>query len=552
MRIHLFRDAVRAKEIVTVLLRYRFDEILRTIETPASWLSRITPSVKGNYTLWQRTRFAIEELGPTFVKAAQLLSTRPDILPRELIEELKHLRDRVTPVPFDKIQHRLEDLLGDEIDVHFREFNETPVASGSVGQVYHAIHRATGQPVAIKVQRPGIRKPVTIDLEIIAWFAEQLHQYFPALRPFDLPTVVTELKQGILNELDFSIEARNNTLFNALNQSPDRVFAPEVLSEYTDERLLVTQWVEGVSPDAEGIDPEVRVRLARDGGDSFFSQITVTGFFHGDPHGGNILVTPDHRLCFLDWGLAGQLTGAMRYHLIDLFAACQEGNAERVTRIGIQMGRSTRRIDRVRLEKAVTATLFKHADSLREMRKLGHLIFDLIFVFGSHGIHVTRDYTLLARAVISIEQTALSLDSDFNLAEVGEPYVKQLTFERWNPLKLGRQLITTGRERLTTLAELPDDLQRLLHRIEDEDIQVQLRHQNLERTTEGIHAAFSRLSLAVIIGSLFIGSSLVITTGVKPFIWGYPAIGIAGYVFSGVIGIKFVWDLWRAGHHKSK
>jgi ubiquinone biosynthesis protein len=551
VRIHLFRDAVRAKEIVSVLLRYRFDEILRTIDTPASWLSRITPAVKGNYSLWQRTRFAIEELGPTFVKAAQLLSTRPDILPRELIEELKLLRDKVKPVPFERIRPVLAELLGEEPELHFQDFVEEPVASGSIGQVYRARLRTTGEAVAIKVQRPGIRKPVTIDLEIMAWFAEQLHQHLPGLRPFDLPTVVRELRQGILNELDFTIEARNNTLFNALNQSPDRVFAPDVLSEFTDERLLVTKWIDGQTPEAVTVPSEDRPRIARNGGDSFFSQITVTGFFHGDPHGGNILVTPDQRLCFLDWGLAGQLTRAMRFNLIDLFSACQEGNAERVTRIGAQMGRSTRRVDRVQLEKSVTATLFKHADSLRTMRGLGHLIFDLIFDFGSHGIHLTRDYTLLARAVISIEETALQLDPAFNLAEVGEPYVRQLSFERWNPLKLSRHLLTTGRARLATLSELPDDLQRLLHRIEDEDIQVQLRHQNLERTTEGIQAAFSRLSLAVLIGSIFIGSSLVITTGVKPLLWGYPAIGIVGYLLSGMIGLKFVWDLWRSGsHHK--
>lgn len=550
MRIHLFRDAVRAKEIVTVLLRYRFDEILRTIDTPAALLSRITPSVKGNYTLWQRTRFAIEELGPTFVKAAQLLSTRPDILPRELIDELKDLRDNVKSVPFEQIRPVLEKELGEELESHFSSFEETPIASGSIGQVHRAILRRTGEPVGVKIQRPGIRKPIVSDLEIITWFAEQLHQHLPALRPFDLPTVVQELRQGILNELDFNIEARNNTLFNALNQSPEQVFAPEVLPEFTDDRLLVTKWVEGSPPSETGLSEEEKAKLAHDGGDSFFSQIIVTGFFHGDPHPGNLLVTPDGRLCFLDWGLAGQLTGAMRYFLIDLFAACQEGNAERVTRIGIMMGRSTRRIDKVKLEKAITATLFKHAASLREMRNLGHLIFDLIFDFGSNGIHISRDYTLLARAVISIEETAKQLDPDFNLAAAGEPYVRQLTLDRWNPLKLSRQLITTGRERLATLAELPNDVQRLLHRIEDEDIQVNLRHQNLERTTEGIHAAFSRLSLAVIIGSLFIGSSLVITTGVKPFIWGYPAIGIAGYVFSGVIGMKFVWDLWRAGHHK--
>ncbi|MFW6354239.1 MAG: ABC1 kinase family protein, partial [Verrucomicrobiota bacterium] len=549
---HLFRDAVRAKEIVTVLLRYRFDEILRQIDTPAAWLARITPAVKGNYTIWQRVRFAIEELGPTFVKAAQLLSTRPDILPRELIEELKELRDNVKPLPFEKMRPVLEKALGEPFEKNFEALNEEPVASGSMGQVYRARHRASGREVAIKIQRPGIHKPITIDLEIIGWFAEQLHQNISSLRPFDLPTVVEELRKGVQDELDFRIEAGNASLFNALNQSPGQVFAPAVFEEYTDERLLVSEWVVGTPPDELHTTHIAGHRLARAGGDSFFAQITVTGFFHADPHPGNLLVTDNGRLCFLDWGLAGQLTRAMRFFLVDLFSACQEGNAERVSRIAIQMGASTRRIDRVMLEKAVTALLFRHADNLKEMRRLGHLIFDLIWVFGANGIHVARDYTLLARAIISIEESALKLDPEFNLAEVGKPFVRQISWERWNPITNARHVMATARERLATLAELPTDLQRLLHRIEDEDIQVQLEHQNLERATDGINHAFSRLALAIIIGSLFIGSSLVITTGVQPYLWGYPAIGLLGYLLSGMIGLKFVWDLFRAGNYKKR
>lgn len=552
--LNLFRDAVRAKEIVTILLRYRFDEILKQIDAPTAWLTKITPAIKGNYTLWQRVRLALEDLGPTFVKAAQLLSTRPDILPRELIDELKELRDQVKPCPFSEISPILEKALGGEVEDAFDDFEKEPLASGSVGQVYRARHRASGQAVVIKVQRPGIRKAITVDLEIIAWFAEQLEANFPGLRPFDLPTVVEELRQGIEDELDFRIEARNNTLFNALNQSPNEVFAPLVLEEYTEKVLLVTGWVDGTSPDdlaeKNTFTMEQRRELARTGGDSFFSQITVTGFFHGDPHPGNLIVTTDGRLCFLDWGLAGQLTREMRYFLVDLFAACQEGNAERVSRIAIRMGASTRRIDRVTLEKDVTALLFRHSNNLKEMRRLGHLIFDLIWVFGSNGIHVARDYTLLARSIISIEETAQRLDPEFNLAEVGKPYVEQLNWDRWNPLKNGRNFLNTTRERLIKLSELPADFQRLLHRLEDEDISVNLKHQNLTNATEEIQSAFSVLSLAVIIGSIFIGSSLVITTGVKPLLWGYPAFGILGYLLSGVIGLKFAWDLWRTGKHK--
>lgn len=550
---HLFRDAVRAKEIVAVLVKYRFDELLKTIQTPGQWLARLTPQVNASAPLWERVRRAVEELGPTFVKAAQILSTRPDILPKELIDEFKELRDHVSPLPIETIQPRLEGLLGAPIEEVFRVFDATPVASGSIGQIYRAQLREDNSWVAVKVQRPGIRKKIEVDLEIIAWFAAQMHQYLHKLRPYDLPAVVDELRKGLTMELDFAVEARNATLFNALNQSPNKVFAPKVYNGFTDERLLVTEFVEGTPPDAIGAEFNgQRAELAHTGGQSFFHQIVVTGFFHGDPHPGNLHVAGDGRICFLDWGLAGQLTREMRYHVIDLFAACQEGDAERVSRIAVRMGRSTRRINHAQLEKAVTATLFKNAENLRKMQNLGKLIFELIFVFGSNGIHITRDYTLLARAVISIEETAKILDPDFNLAEVGKPYIRQITMERWNPFKWGRQFANEAREKVAILAALPNDLQRLIHRLEDEDIGLQLKHTGLERASDTVHAAFSRLSLAVIIGALIIGSSIVITTGVQPLLWGYPAIGILGYVLSGLMGLRVAWDIFRSSHSQRR
>ncbi len=549
---HLFRDAVRAKQIIAVLLKYRFDELLKKFDLPGRWLTRLAPKAQTSAPLWERVRMAVEELGPTFVKAAQVLSTRPDILPAELIEEFKGLRSKVTPRPFDEMRPLIENLLGRPIDQVFSAFETTPVASGSLGQIYKARLAESGDWVSVKIQRPGIRKPVEIDLEIIAWFANQMHQHIPALRPFDLPVVVDELKIGMMKELDFSVEARHVILFNALNQNPARVYAPKVYPEFTDERLLVTEWIDGVPPDEIELPPEDAKRIARNGGESFFEQIVVSGFFHGDPHPGNIFIVDRERICFIDWGLAGQLTREMRFNVIDLFAACQQGDAERVAQIAIRMGRSTRRIDHNYLEKAVTATLFKHAESLRKMENLGQLIFELIFVFGSNGIHITRDYTLLARAVISIEETAKALDPDFNLAEVGKPYIRKLTMDRWNPLTWGKHLASETREKLGVIADLPNDVQRILHRIEDEDIGLQLKFTGLERSSDTIHSAFSRLSLAVIIAALIIGSSIVITTGVSPMLWGYPAIGIIGYMLSGLMGLRVAWDIVRSGHATKK
>ena len=551
MKLHLIRDAVRAKEIVSILLRYRFDQVLENTDTPAAWLSRLVPSVRQGMPIWRRVRLAVEELGPTFIKVGQVLSTRPDILPRELIEELEQLQDRITPIPFDRMRPVLERELAQPMEEIFSEFNETPSAVGSLGQIHRARMRADGREVAVKIQKPGLKRPVQTDLEIMAWLVEQMHTNMPALQPYDLPSVLQELKQGLLKELDFSIEARNTIVFNSLNQFPEKVFAPEVLEVYTTPRLIISEWIDGQPPSRKLFSPEQASAIATTGGNSFFSQIVITGFFHGDPHPGNILITPDGRLCLLDWGLAGQLTRRMRYALIDLFEGCARRDAAMVTRTAMQMGRTPYRMQRTELEKAITTVLFKYDADLKRMENIGSVIFELVFILGSHGIHVARDYTLLAKAIISLERTSTLLDPGFNLAKVGEPYIRKLNWERWNPSNLLHMVMGDLREKLTRVSELPQDLQRLLHLLEDGHLPLILEHRGVNRATNTIHHAFSRLSLAVIIGSLIIGSSLVINTGMKPLLWGYPAIGLIGYLLSAAIGAYVTFDILRSGRKTS-
>jgi ubiquinone biosynthesis protein len=550
VKLHLIRDAVRAKEIVKIILKYRFDQILENTDLPAAWLTRFVPAVNEKLSLWRRIRLAFEELGPTFIKIGQVLSTRPDILPMELIIELEALQDQITPLPFDKMQPALERELGCPYSDVFKDFNTVPAASASLGQIYKARLKSSGQEVAVKVQKPGLRKPIRIDLEIMEWLAEQIHENIDALRPYDLPTVLDELKQGLLDELNFSIEARNANVFNSLNQFPDQVFAPEVIETYTTSRLLVCEWIDGKPPVRSKFAPEDAAAMATTGGNSFFSQIVMTGFFHGDPHPGNILITPDHRLCLLDWGLAGQLTSRMRYALIDLFTACAKRDAAMVTRVALQLGRVPHRMQRTQLEKAVTTVLFKYDADLKRMENIGQVIFELVFIFGSHGIHVARDYTLLAKAIISLERTATLLDPEFNLAAVGEPYIRKLNWERWNPQNLATNLMAEWREKLVHLSELPQDMQRILHRMEDGTLPLTLEHKGVYRATHTIHHAFSRLSLAVIIGSLVIGSSIVINTGIQPLLWGFPAIGLIGYLLSAAIGAYVAFDILRSGRRR--
>ncbi len=524
-------------------MRYGFEDILQQLETPPGWLTRLVAHKTEGLTTWQRIRRACEELGPTFVKIGQVLSTRPDVLPESLIEELRLLRDRVHAEPFEKIKPVLVEGLEGELEDYFTEWNSTPVASGSIAQIYVARLRTDQSQVAVKIQRPGIYNAILSDLDILAWLAQQVHLYVDALRPFDLPNVVEELRSGLLRELDFRNEAHNARLFNTVNPYPTKVFAPKVNESLSSRKVLVTEWVEGVSPTQGGLTEPERKLLAYNGGNSVFHQIIIAGFFHADPHSGNLLITPDLRIGFIDWGLVGYLTRQRRYFLADLFAAIVARDPEEVVAVATQLTTSHRRLDTVTLEKEVTRILHQHSHLQTGEAAIGRLIFDLLYLFGSNGIHVARDYTLLAKAVISIEETGKMLDPSFEIPTIARPFIEDLSWQRWNPWTRARQTYGKLMASLSRLQQLPEDVQRLLRRIESEDIGVHLYHKGLREFEDTLHSVTNRLVLAIIIAALLIGSSLVVTTEIRTF-------GLVGYLISGLLGLWIIIDIIRHGRHK--
>ena len=545
----LLRITPRAREILTILVRYGFSDLLAQLNVPPGLIRAVTPREMAALTTWQRLRLAAEELGPTFVKIGQILSTRPDMVPAPLIDELQNLRDQVKPEPLADIMAVIDAELDGAVADFFSEFADTPIGSGSIAQVHRARLLTTGEAVAVKIQRPGIERAITSDIEILAWIARNVHERVPTLNPYNLPDVVEVLREGLRLELDFNNEARNAELFNARNPYGDQVFAPRVYERFTTRRLLVTELVEGVSPDRAQLLPQQAANIARNGGNSVFHQIIRVGFFHADPHPGNILITPAGRLCLIDWGLAGQLTRKMRYRLADLLEAVMQHEPERVSRIAMTMNRENRLIDEQRLEMQVTNVLDRYGNPL-QIAQIGHIFVDLVYAFGQAGVRLGRDYTLLARAVVTIEHTGKRLDPGFDIGKIAKPFLDELTWERWRPRNLMRQLTWSLQNGLLKLNDLPADLQRLMRRVESEDLGINLHHKGLEPFGNDLQHSANRLSLAVILGSLIIGSSIVITTRIGPELWGYSAIGILGYLFSGLMGIWVIFDILRHGRHQ--
>jgi ubiquinone biosynthesis protein len=540
----LYHNAVRAKEIISVLARYGFGDILQRLPTPPDWISRWVPSAPTE-NQWKRIRYAIEELGPTFIKIGQILSTRTDVLPPDLIVELQTLTSQVSTLPFEEMEPILNRELGKPYQEVFSDFNKTPVAAGSLGQVYQAKLKENGIKVSVKIQRPNLRRAIEADMEILGWLAKQIHQRIEAMQPYDLFGMVEETSQSILRELDFELEARNSTLFNQTNPYPDEVFAPKTIYKYSSRRTLVSEWVNGHCLDTAKIEDANRLGLAEAGCKSVLHQIIESGFFHADPHAGNILISNDGKICFLDWGMVGQITAKMRFTLAELLSGILQRNPEKIVRAALKMSKNKRRHDIDKLEKSVNLVLLSHGLLEGQFNNLGEAGIEILFCLSSEGVSLSRDYAILAKTLYSIEKTGEKIAPDFQIDAVALPFVKKIMFQQMNPMRMGSTLFSQLTMVISIMRDLPGDFQRLIRRFEEEDVNINLYHKGTEHLKESIQYAANHLSLAVLCAGFVVGSSLIVTTGMKPHLFGYPALGMIGFIISGLLGLWLMLDiLW--------
>lgn len=546
----LFSHAGRAKTILAALARHGFSNLLNQMDLPAGIWQRLLPGPPGPRRPEERLRLAAEELGPAFVKLGQILSMRPDLLPHSYITELRKLQSQVQPQPFDEYRAILVEELQCDPEEIFSEFDPQPAACASLAQVYYARLKAGGERVAVKIQKPGVERTVQIDLDLAAWLAAQVHKHIETLRPFDLPAAIEEARQGMLRELDFRTEARNQEYFNALNPQPDRVFAPRVHPDLCTRRVLVMERVDGQPVSQPGLPLEQCRDLAAHGAQSLVRQILISGFFHADPHAGNVLVTPDGRLCFLDWGLAGHLTRRLRQALADFWVAAVDQDAERIVQIAADLAPPNIRPDLRAMEKEVTLALREELNFAVGEQQLGRALLKLLHIFGRNGIALSRDYSLMAKAVLSIEEIGRALDPEFDLRAHMPPILRELYRERANPRNVARRVREILHDGMLALQDLPAEMRRLVRRFEQENPTINLQHRGLDRLDDSLRVAANRVALGVIIGSLIIGSSLLVTTRIQPYLFGYPALGIIGYLISALLGLYVIWDIIRHNRHK--
>ncbi len=535
----------RFRDIITVLFRYGFDDIAERLQFRGKVLIERARADLPEMTTWERTRRALEELGPTFVKFGQLLSLRADLLPMDLIRELERLQDDVAPESFATIKEAVEESLGRTLAEVFSEFSETPLAAASLAQVHRAVLRTEQVAVAVKVRRPGVSAVIDTDLYILEHIAPHLEEHLELARTYNLVSLVVELRRSLLRELNYCREARNMKIVAANFADNKNVFIPAVHEGYSNEKLIVMDLVEGVKlKNFKEEDLGRRERVAHLGISVTIKQILEFGFFHADPHPGNFLVLPGDTICLLDWGVVGIITADVRHDLVDLISAIVGRDEQKTLDLLLRFGgEQAVTVNERLLERDILEMLYAYHNVALEEIRFQDLLTDINHLLATHRLRVPSDLALMLKALVTAEGTARKLLPSLNVVEELKPYLGRLAGERWRPASLWRRLSHNLYHLAILNANLPKRLNGIIRKVEQGELNIRMQHENLGGLRRTLDATSNRIASAIITSSMIIGSSMIITTGVKPLLFGYPAIGIIGYIISAIMGIGLVINI---------
>ena len=546
----------RYRNILGILIKYGFGHVVEQLNishylqrgrrlfpfgTPPKEIERLTQPI--------RLRLAMEELGPTFIKLGQILSTRSDILPRDYIEEFQKLQDSVPSLPVEQIRTQIETEFGCPVENMFASFSPLPIAAASIAQV-HQGRLPSGEEVVIKVRRPGIYQVVATDLDILTGLAYLIEQHIPASRIYNPSALVKEFKRTIYREMDFSREGRTIDRF-ALNFAEDNDFhVPQVYWGCTGETVLTMEYVRGIkiSENAHLIGAGYDLKeIARRGADAILKQVLVHGFFHGDPHPGNIYVLEHNRVCFLDYGMVGRLTDELKFQLIDLIVAILRRDADRVMRHLLFSSEIDVDADTQNLKRDVSEFIEDYYEVPLQDLNAGRLLADFIDILSRYRIRFPSDLMLLAKALVTIEGIGRQLDPDFNMISHMKPFMEKLIQEKMSPGNLSRELFRTVETYAALARNFPGDIKEFINRINRNKFKIDLEHRGLERLIVHLDKSSNRLSFSLVIAALIIGSSLIMQTNKGPLLLGFPVLGFLGYSVAGFLGLWLVVAILRSG-----
>ena len=555
--INAARDVGRLYQIGSILVRHGFGDlarrtgIARVLESAGKALhwrqDRSAAALSGP----ERVRLALEEMGPTFVKLGQILSTRVDLFAPEWIAEFEKLQDRAAGVPFESVRPQLAEDLGAAPESVFAELDTVPLAAGSIAQVHRARLR-DGTAVVLKIRRPGIDAVIDADLRLLNRLAGLAEREWPALQRFQPRALVRQFAISLRRELDLRTECRNAERIASNLAADENIVIPEVYWEWTKQRLNVQGYVDGIAGrdldavDDAGLD---RQSLARHGAHAVLKMVLEDGFFHADPHPGNVFYLPGNRLAFIDFGMIGRLSRERRDQLADLLYSIALRDSAQAGELLVDWAGSAQ-VDMDSLCMDLEAFMDEfHGLPLAQI-EVGRLLGDLAALMREHGLTLPPDLALLFKAAISLEGLGRMLDPAFDMVSEARPFLERIGRKRRSPRALARMGMKTLRETAVLAASLPGDLRRLLKAMDRGAITVHVDVTKLDRAFERMDRSASRLTMGIVTAALIIGSSIVMTVRTESTWLGLPLFGLLGFLGAVVSGIWLLWSIARSGHHE--
>jgi ubiquinone biosynthesis protein len=548
------RDMGRLNTILGVLIRHGFGDSVRRLGLAdrleraghalkwdnAAELARLEPPVQ--------LRLTLEELGPTFVKLGQILAGRADLFGPDYIAEFEKLHSQVPAVPLETLRPQLREDLGGEPEAVFARFDTEPLAAASIAQVHRArLH--DGTEVIVKIRRPGITDTIEADLRLLGRLAAIAEAEIPALKPYRPQQLVRELARSLKRELDLASECRNAERIAANLVSLPWIVVPKVHWMHTKERVNVQDFVGGIAGnqldqlDAQGLD---RSLLAKRGAQAVLKQIVEDGLFHADPHPGNVFYLEGNRIAFIDFGMVGRLSVRRREELLNLLLGLVERNPQTVADVLLDWTGDEHGVNLSLLETEIETFVDQYHGTPLAQLNLGEMLADVTTILREHHLGLPSDMALLIKAFITLEGMGRSLDPEFHMTTEALPLLKQVVRARYQPKVVANRAWQTLRRTLAVAEQLPHDVSRLLRNARRGKVHVGIELAHLKRVGDQIDRAANRLTMALVIAALIIGSSIVMTVKGGPTLFGLPAFGFIGFASAFVGGLWLVRAIWRS------
>jgi ubiquinone biosynthesis protein len=550
------RSIRRYRTVLGILIKYGFGQVVEqlninyylelgrrivTLGTAPKEIERLTQPV--------RLRLAMEELGPTFIKLGQILSTRPDLIPREYAEEFGKLQDRVPSISLEEVGRQIRKELGQSAEEVFAEFTPAPIAAASIAQVHRArLHN--GEEVVVKIRRPGIDRVVETDLDILMGLAYLIERHIPTGDIYDPVGIVKEFRRTITREMDFSREGHTIDRF-AANFAGDSTFhVPRVFWDYTGETVLTMEFVEGIKvSDFEQLTEKGHdlKTIARHGADAFLRQVLVHGLFHGDPHPGNIFILPGDTICMLDYGMVGRLSENLKFQIVDLLVAILQQDVEGLIDQLLYSGELTDEVNTRALRRDLAEFIDAYYEIPLQEMNAGRLLAEFVEILTHYRIRFPSDLMLLAKALVTMEGLGRQLDPDFNMIGHLKPFMEKLVREKLSPASLSRETLHVVRAYGALVQNFPKDIKEFINRVNRNKFKIDLEHRGLERLISDLDKSSNRLSFSLLIAALIVGSSLIMQTEKGPLLFGFPVLGFLGYSIAGFLGLWLAIAILRSG-----